>query len=105
MNLNRSDSRASAVSRRRISPIKSIRRYTARPLIGELIGGKRFFPCLCAGLARGGAARAHLLNDPHSPPFYRVNCIVRNVDAWYTAFGMRPGDALYLAPANPIHIW
>ncbi|RYD27074.1 MAG: hypothetical protein EOP89_05600, partial [Lysobacteraceae bacterium] len=54
---------------------------------------------------REGAARARLLTDPHSPPFYRVNGIVRNVDAWYAAFGVKPGDKLYLAPADRVHIW
>ncbi|WP_353467644.1 M13-type metalloendopeptidase [Sphingomonas faeni] len=38
--------------------------------------------------------------DPHSPPFYRVDGIVQNVDAWYAPFGVKPRDAFYLAPAN-----
>jgi putative endopeptidase len=36
---------------------------------------------------------------------FRVNGIVRNVDAWYTAFNIRPGDKLYLAPEARVHIW
>ena len=52
-----------------------------------------------------GAARARLLTDPHSPPYYRVNGIVRNVDAWYTAFNVKPGDKLYLAPEQRVKIW
>ncbi len=41
-----------------------------------------------AGEVARSAARARLLTDPHSLPFYRLNGIVRNVDAWYTAFGV-----------------
>jgi putative endopeptidase len=78
------------------------------PVIGGLTGDQRFFLAYAQAWQaklREGAARARLLTDPHSPPFYRVNGIVRNVDAWYTAFGVKPGDALYLAPADRVHIW
>ena len=50
----------------------------------------------------------NLLNnkpDSHSLSRERVNGIVRNVDAWYDLFGVKPGDKLYLAPADRIHIW
>ena len=40
--------------------------------------------------------RRRLLSDPHSPGEFRVNGIVRNVDAWYDAFGVKPDDKLYL---------
>jgi putative endopeptidase len=30
---------------------------------------------------------------------------VRNLDAWYAAFDVRPGDKLYLAPADRVHVW
>ncbi|WP_342454787.1 M13-type metalloendopeptidase [Sphingomonas sp. H160509] len=78
------------------------------PVIGGLTGDQRFFLAYAQAWQaklREGAARARLLTDPHSPPFYRVNGIVRNVDAWYTAFGVKPSDALYLAPADRVHIW
>ncbi|MDQ0838819.1 putative metalloendopeptidase [Sphingomonas faeni] len=45
------------------------------------------------------------MTDPHPPLFSRVNGIVRNVAAWYAAFGVKLGDALYLAPPNRVHIW
>ena len=78
------------------------------PVIGGLTGDQRFF--LAYGQAwrskiREGALRARLLADPHSPPYYRVNGIVRNVDAWYTAFNVKPGDKLYLAPEQRVRIW
>lgn len=38
-------------------------------------------------------------------PMYRVNGVVRNVDAWYEAFGVREGDALFLAPEKRVRIW
>jgi predicted metalloendopeptidase len=49
--------------------------------------------------------RERLLTDPHSPPEYRVNGIVRNVDAWYKAFNVKPGDKLYLPPEERVSIW
>jgi endothelin-converting enzyme/putative endopeptidase len=49
--------------------------------------------------------RALLLSNPHAPPMARVNGAVRNVDAWYTAFGVQPGDKLYLAPDQRVRIW
>jgi predicted metalloendopeptidase len=31
--------------------------------------------------------------------------VVRNMDAWYEAFGVKPGDKLYLAPEQRVRIW
>ena len=45
------------------------------------------------------------MSDPHSPGMYRVNGVLRNEDAWYEAFGVKPGDALYLPPADRVRIW
>lgn len=78
------------------------------PVIGGLTGDQRFFLAYAQAWQsklREGAARARLLTDPHSPPYYRVNGIVRNVDAWYTAFDVKPGDKLYLSPDQRVHIW
>jgi endothelin-converting enzyme/putative endopeptidase len=88
------------------------RRYVAQhgepPLIDGLTGDQRFF--IAYGYSwetktREGALRQQLLTDPHSPARYRVNGAVRNVDAWYKAFNVKPGDALYLAPDQRVHIW
>jgi putative endopeptidase len=48
--------------------------------------------------------RQRLLTDPHSPSKYRT-AIVRNMDPWYSAFGVQPGQKLYLAPADRVRIW
>jgi putative endopeptidase len=49
--------------------------------------------------------RADLTSDPHSPAEFRVNGVVRNMDAWYEAFVVKPTDRLYLKPADRVHIW
>jgi putative endopeptidase len=46
-----------------------------------------------------------LTTDPHSPGKYRVNGSVINLDAWYTAFDVKPGDKMYKAPEDRIKIW
>jgi endothelin-converting enzyme/putative endopeptidase len=46
-----------------------------------------------------------VLSNPHSPPKFRVNGVVRNVDAWYAAFNVQPGEQLYLAQDERVHIW
>jgi putative endopeptidase len=48
--------------------------------------------------------RQRLLTDPHSPSQYRTS-IVRNMDPWYQAFDVKPGQGLYLAPADRVRIW
>ena len=88
------------------------RRYVARhgepPVIGGLTGDQRFF--IAYGYSwqrknREGALRAQLLSDPHSPAEYRVNGVVRNMDEWYKAFDVKPGDKLYLPPEERVRIW
>ena len=88
------------------------KRYTAQhgepKVLGGLTGDQRFF--IAYGQSwrskiREGALRERLLTDPHSPPENRVNGVVRNVDAWYKAFDVKPGDKLYLQPAQRVRIW
>ncbi len=55
--------------------------------------------------ARDATARQRILTDRHSPPQFRVSGAVRNVDAWYEAMGVKPGDKLYLAPEARVHLW
>lgn len=78
------------------------------PVIDGLTGDQRFFLSwaqVWRALYRDEAKRQQLLTDPHSPPYYRVNGVVRNFDAWYEAFGIEEGDALYLPPEERISIW
>ena len=78
------------------------------PVLNGLTGDQRFFLAYAQSWRekrREGALRQQLLTNPHSPGMYRVNGIVRNVDAWYTAFGVKPGDRLYLPPEQRVHVW
>jgi putative endopeptidase len=53
---------------------------------------------------REPAARQRLVTDSHAPPEYRADT-VRNLDAWYQAFEVKPGEKLYLAPAERVPVW
>ena len=53
---------------------------------------------------REAALRQQLLTNPHSPCRVRTD-VVRNMDPWYSAFGVQPGQKLYLAPADRVRIW
>jgi putative endopeptidase len=78
------------------------------PVIDGLTGDQRFFLAwaqVWRSASREDALRQRLVTDPHSPEQYRVNGIVRNMDAWYKAFDVRPGDKLYLPPEQRLHIW
>ena len=77
------------------------------PVIDGTTGDQRFY----LGWAqvwrrnyREANLRQRLLTDPHSPSEQRGN-IVRNMDPWYDAFGVQPGQKLYLAPAARVRIW
>ena len=54
--------------------------------------------------AREAASRQQVLTDPHAPGEYRTST-VRNIDAWYAAFDVKPGEKLYLAPNDRVRIW
>jgi len=51
------------------------------------------------------AVRQQVATDPHSPEEFRVNQVVRNVDAYYEAFEVTPEDAAWLDPAQRVTIW
>jgi predicted metalloendopeptidase len=53
---------------------------------------------------REAAMRQAIVTDGHAPEEYRADT-VRNMDAWYAAFGVKPGEKLYLAPAERVRIW
>lgn len=46
-----------------------------------------------------------ILTDPHSPGMHRANGPIVNMDAWYEAFNVQPGDKMYVAPDKRIRIW
>jgi putative endopeptidase len=54
--------------------------------------------------AREAALRQQVMTDPHSPGEYRADT-VRNIDAWYSAFDVKPGEKLYLSPNDRVRIW
>ena len=53
---------------------------------------------------REAALRQRVITDGHSPARYRADT-VRNLDSWYAAFDVRPGQKLYLAPPDRVQIW
>ncbi|MCB1671674.1 MAG: M13 family metallopeptidase [Gammaproteobacteria bacterium] len=78
------------------------------PVIDGLTGDQRFYLSwaqVWQAKIREDALISQLKSDPHSPAVYRVNGVVRNQDAWYEAFGVDPGDSLYLAPEERVRIW
>ena len=77
-------------------------------VIDGLTGDQRFFLAwaqVWRAQQREAAVRQRLRTDNHSPEEYRVNGVVRQMDAWYKAFGVKPGDALYLPPEQRVIIW
>jgi putative endopeptidase len=78
------------------------------PVIDGVTGDQRFFNAYARAYrdkVREELARALLEGDSHAPSRYRVNGVVRNMDAWYAAFDIKPGDRLYLSPAERVRIW
>jgi putative endopeptidase len=53
---------------------------------------------------RDAALRQQVATDPHSPAQYRADT-VRNIDAWYSTFDVKPGQTLYLGPEERVKIW
>jgi putative endopeptidase len=78
------------------------------PVLGGFSGDQRFFhgwAQVWRTLIRDQRLRNQVMTDPHSPGEFRANGPVRNQDAWYEAFGVKPGDKLYLPPEARVHIW
>ncbi|HEV7743479.1 MAG TPA: M13 family metallopeptidase [Pyrinomonadaceae bacterium] len=76
-------------------------------VIGGLSGEQRFFVAFAQRWRRlqsEAALRRQITNDTHPPGEYRSDS-VRNVDAWYKAFGIATGDKLYLKPEDRVGIW
>lgn len=78
------------------------------PVIDGYTGDQRFFLSfgqIWRAKYRDGALRAQLLSNEHSPGHYRADGATRNVDAWYKAFDVTPGEKFYLAPDKRVHLW
>ena len=77
------------------------------PVIDGLTGDQRFFLAFAQSWRtkmRDKALRARIATDVHAPAPWRVET-VRNLDAWYPAFDVKPGDARYLPPKDRVHVW
>ena len=78
------------------------------PVIDGLTGDQRFFLSwaqVWKRAVREEQLKNQIATDPHSPAQYRVNGVVRNMDAWYEAFGVTADDDLWLAPEDRVRIW
>lgn len=78
------------------------------PVIDGLTGDQRFFLAwaqIWKSKYRDEAMLNQLKVGPHSPPQYRINGPLRNLDEWYRAFDVKPGNKLYLPPEQRVRIW
>jgi len=78
------------------------------PVIDGLTGDQRFFISYAQHyrtIYRDPFLRQLMETDPHSPGFARVNAVLRNFDPFYAAFNVKPGDRMYLPPAERVRIW
>jgi putative endopeptidase len=78
------------------------------PAIDGFTGDQRFFLAFAQGWrgkVRDEMMKMILVSDPHSPYRWRVDGTLRNIDEWYKAFDVKPGDKLYLAPAERVRVW
>jgi Predicted metalloendopeptidase len=77
------------------------------PVVQGLSGDQQFFLSFTQSWRqkiREPEMRKRILTDGHAPAEYRADT-VRNLDAWHDAFDVKPGQALYLAPADRVHVW
>ena len=78
------------------------------PVIDGLTGDQRFFLSYAQSWrekSTEASIRQQVVSNPHAPAQYRVNGVLRNMDAWYQAFSVRPSDRLYLSPKKRAQIW
>ena len=77
------------------------------PVVDGLTGAQRFFLAYAQtrqNATREATLRQQILTDGHSPSMYRAQA-VRNIDAWYDAFKVAPGERLYLTPEQRVRVW
>ncbi len=79
------------------------------PVLDGYTGDQRFYLAFAQSWRskqKDEIMRQRVLSNPHSPPAYRVNGVVRNDDGWYAAFPeIRPADAYYLTPEQRVRLW
>ncbi len=78
------------------------------PVIDGLTGDQRVllgWAQAWRGKVSDDFVRRQVVSDPHSPRQFRVNGVVRNLDAWYATFGVKPGEKLYVEPEKRVRIW
>jgi putative endopeptidase len=78
------------------------------PIVDGMTGAERFFLSWAQAWrqsARDEEALRLLAIDPHSPPEFRCNQIVRNLDVFYDTFGVNSNDPMWLDPAERVTIW
>jgi putative endopeptidase len=78
------------------------------PVIDGLTGDQRFFLAFAQawrGEQREDAIKTQVASDPHSPRRYRIIGPLRNLDAWYAAFDIKPGSKFYIPPEKRVRIW
>jgi len=78
------------------------------PVLDGLTGPQRLFvgwARVWCGKVRPAEVARRLAVDPHSPPEFRCNAVVRNLEEFHTAFGVQPGDGLWLDEADRVRIW
>jgi len=78
------------------------------PVLDGLTGDQRFFLAwaqIWKSKYRDEAMINQVKVGPHSPPQFRINGPLRNLDEWYKAFNVQPDDALYLKPEERVRIW
>jgi putative endopeptidase len=78
------------------------------PVIGGFSGDQRVllgWAQAWRGKVTEDFVRKQVVTDPHSPRRFRVIGPTRNIDEWYESFGVKPGDAMYIAPDKRVRIW
>ncbi|MGZ3304795.1 MAG: M13-type metalloendopeptidase, partial [Asticcacaulis sp.] len=78
------------------------------PVIEGLDGDQRLLLSYAQswqGKQRDDSLKMQLVSDVHSPYAFRVIGPMRNVDAWYKAFNVQPGEKYYLKPEDRVRIW
>ncbi|HEX2802725.1 MAG TPA: M13 family metallopeptidase [Sphingomicrobium sp.] len=78
------------------------------PVVDGLTGDQRFFLAFAQAWRskqRDDSIKTQVASDPHSPARYRIIGPLRNLDAWYAAFGIGADSKFYIAPDQRVRIW